>query len=66
MRSVAALSVAVGHILPVDLFVLGTSPHGLTGIGMPLFFTLSGFIIHYGYANAFIFGGLVPAADGCA
>lgn len=56
VRFIAAFSVAFGHALPVSLTILGTSPHGLTAIGMPLFFTLSGFIIHYSYAHAFAAG----------
>lgn len=63
LRCVAALSVAVGHSLPVNLSVLGTSLHGLTGIGMPLFFTLSGFIIHYSYSDAFVSGWRGAAAE---
>ena len=45
LRFVAAFSIALGHSYPEWLPV--------TGIGMPLFFTLSGFIIHYVYADAF-------------
>lgn len=45
IRAVAAFSIAAGHLYP---------PVGdLTLLGMPLFFTLSGFIIHYVYADAF-------------
>ena len=45
IRFVAALTIVLGHIY---------SPVGfLTAIGMPLFFTLSGFIIHYVYSAEF-------------
>src|SRR5260370_292937 len=45
VRFVAAFTIAAGHIYsPVN---------ELTLIGMPLFFTLSGFIIHYVYAAPF-------------
>ncbi|MGA8398286.1 MAG: acyltransferase [Stellaceae bacterium] len=45
VRAIAAFSIAAGHIYP---------PVGeLTLLGMPLFFTLSGFIIHYVYADTF-------------
>jgi peptidoglycan/LPS O-acetylase OafA/YrhL len=45
IRAIAAFSIAVGHTYP---------PAGdLTLLGMPLFFTLSGFIIHYVYADTF-------------
>jgi peptidoglycan/LPS O-acetylase OafA/YrhL len=53
VRFLAAFSIVIGHVLPISLTVFGTSPHGLTAIGMPLFFTLSGFIIHYSYAHMF-------------
>jgi peptidoglycan/LPS O-acetylase OafA/YrhL len=45
IRAVAAFSIAAAHLYPpVD---------DLTLLGMPLFFTLSGFIIHYVYADTF-------------
>src|SRR5216684_3338330 len=48
IRFVAAFTIVAGHIY---------SPVGnLTLIGMPLFFTLSGFIIHYVYAASFAAG----------
>jgi peptidoglycan/LPS O-acetylase OafA/YrhL len=48
IRFIAALTIVLGHIY---------SPVGvLTGIGMPLFFTLSGFIIHYVYSAEFAAG----------
>ncbi len=45
LRFVAALTIALGHTEALWLEI--------TGIGMPLFFTLSGFIIHYVYADVF-------------
>jgi peptidoglycan/LPS O-acetylase OafA/YrhL len=45
LRFVAALTIALGH---TDA-ILGI----LTLIGMPLFFTLSGFVIHYVYSEEF-------------
>jgi peptidoglycan/LPS O-acetylase OafA/YrhL len=45
LRFVAAFTIAFGHSYP---------PWGsVTAIGMPLFFTLSGFIIHFVYGDAF-------------
>ena len=48
LRFVAAFAIVLGHIYQPWLEV--------TAIGMPLFFTLSGFIIHYVYADAFASG----------
>jgi peptidoglycan/LPS O-acetylase OafA/YrhL len=48
LRFVAAFTIVLGHIYQPWLEV--------TAIGMPLFFTLSGFIIHYVYADAFAGG----------
>jgi peptidoglycan/LPS O-acetylase OafA/YrhL len=45
LRFVAALMIVVGHSYTPALET--------TAIGMPLFFTLSGFIIHYVYSDAF-------------
>lgn len=45
LRFVAAFTIALGHTYLPWLEI--------TGIGMPLFFTLSGFIIHYVYADLF-------------
>ena len=45
LRFVAAFSIVLGHAYAPWLEV--------TAIGMPLFFTLSGFIIHYVYSDAF-------------
>ena len=54
LRFVAAFTVVLGHSYRPLLEV--------SGIGMPLFFTLSGFIIHYVYADAFATGGWRRAA----
>jgi peptidoglycan/LPS O-acetylase OafA/YrhL len=48
LRFVAAFTIALGHYYRPWLEV--------SGIGMPLFFTLSGFIIHYVYAESFVTG----------
>jgi peptidoglycan/LPS O-acetylase OafA/YrhL len=48
LRFVAAFTIVLGHVYQPWLEV--------TAIGMPLFFTLSGFIIHYVYADAFATG----------
>src|SRR5260370_2199490 len=48
LRFVAAFTIAFGHAHPTWL--------SITGVGMPLFFTLSGFIIHYVYADPFAAG----------
>jgi peptidoglycan/LPS O-acetylase OafA/YrhL len=48
LRFVAAFTIALGHYYQPWLEV--------SGIGMPLFFTLSGFIIHYVYAQSFVAG----------
>lgn len=48
LRFVAAFSIVLGHAYQPWLEV--------TAIGMPLFFTLSGFIIHYVYSDAFAGG----------
>lgn len=48
VRAIAAFSIAAAHTYP---------PVGLLSLlGMPLFFTLSGFIIHYVYADTFAGG----------
>lgn len=50
LRLIAAMLVAGGHY--TGMFPAGTMPealHSLTGLGMTLFFVLSGFVIHYNY-----------------
>jgi peptidoglycan/LPS O-acetylase OafA/YrhL len=50
LRLVAAMLVAGGHY--IGMFPAGTLPevlHSFTGLGMTLFFVLSGFVIHYNY-----------------
>jgi peptidoglycan/LPS O-acetylase OafA/YrhL len=48
LRFVAAFTIVLGHMYSPWLEI--------TGIGMPLFFTLSGFIIHHVYADTFYSG----------
>lgn len=50
LRLMAAMLVAGGHY--TGMFVPGIFPdvlHSFTGLGMTLFFVLSGFVIHYNY-----------------
>lgn len=49
IRAIAAFSIAAGHLAP-------QRASDLAIVGMPLFFTLSGFIIHYVYAGSFAAG----------
>ena len=58
LRFVAAFTIAFGHAYPHLL--------SLTGVGMPLFFTLSGFIIHYVYADPFATGWRRACGPRCA
>jgi peptidoglycan/LPS O-acetylase OafA/YrhL len=58
LRFIAALTVLISHSFPALLrFPENAVPdwaqylHALSGIGMPLFFVLSGFVIHYNYAE---------------
>jgi peptidoglycan/LPS O-acetylase OafA/YrhL len=57
LRFFAAFFVLCGHAAPVlirfspDLPLVRNIPNSLTGIGMTLFFVLSGFVIHYNYAD---------------
>ena len=56
LRFVAAFLIVLGHAYPPFLET--------TAIGMPLFFTLSGFIIHYVYSDVFAAGwGPRPASS---
>ena len=68
LRFIAALSVLVGHAASgvmtfdqqpefVNFFTRGPA------IGMPLFFVLSGFVIHYNYGHSFKTRFVSPAAD---
>ena len=53
LRFVAAATIALSHFsLGSGFAVLGV-PLNLSAIGMPLFFVLSGFIVHYVYAASF-------------
>jgi peptidoglycan/LPS O-acetylase OafA/YrhL len=57
LRFIAAGSVVIAHAVPKFLPTSGTAPPlyalvaSLSAIGMPLFFVLSGFVIHYNYSQ---------------
>ncbi|MBV9636964.1 MAG: acyltransferase [Methylobacteriaceae bacterium] len=63
LRFIAACSIAFGHIVPATVTVMGLPLNGTTMLGMPIFFTLSGFIIHYIYSEAFALSWRGAAAD---
>src|SRR5947207_2900022 len=57
LRFLAALSVAISHATTLIMPMKGPAGawyiilESLAGIGMPLFFVLSGFVIHYNYSE---------------
>jgi peptidoglycan/LPS O-acetylase OafA/YrhL len=53
LRFVAAATIVLAHFGVGSGVVLFGLPNAISAIGMPLFFTLSGFIIHYVYAAPF-------------
>jgi peptidoglycan/LPS O-acetylase OafA/YrhL len=53
LRFVAAATIVVAHFANGSGAVLLGLPNAFAAVGMPLFFTLSGFIVHYVYAAAF-------------
>ena len=68
LRFIAALSVLVGHAAAGIMTFEPPAPfvHYFTqgpAIGMPLFFVLSGFVIHYNYGSSFRGAFLGPAVD---
>ena len=56
LRFVAAATIVLTHFGIGSGLVLFSLPNAISAVGMPLFFTLSGFIIHYVYAAAFARG----------
>jgi peptidoglycan/LPS O-acetylase OafA/YrhL len=58
LRFIAAFSVAISHAVSLVVPMSGGLPswyvvlNSLAGIGMPLFFILSGFVIHYNYLDS--------------
>jgi peptidoglycan/LPS O-acetylase OafA/YrhL len=53
LRFVAAATIVLAHFAVGSGAVLLGLPNAISAVGMPLFFTLSGFIIHYVYAADF-------------
>jgi peptidoglycan/LPS O-acetylase OafA/YrhL len=53
LRFVAAATIVLAHFDNGSGATLLGLPNTMSAVGMPLFFTLSGFIIHYVYAGAF-------------
>ena len=53
LRFIAASGIVVAHLTAAGYAPFGLR-YDLAPAGMPLFFTLSGFIIHYVYWNGFI------------
>jgi len=57
LRFIAAMSVVIGHAVPRLFPINGSMPDWyyylmvMPALGMPLFFTLSGFVIFYNYSN---------------
>lgn len=49
LRFIAAFSIAFTHLTGAHNFLFGYYPVNLAPLGMPLFFTLSGFVIHYAH-----------------
>ena len=60
LRFIAAFTVLAGHAADSLLQFAGEHPDwchyiaALPGIGMPLFFVLSGFVIHYNYHRSIV------------
>lgn len=53
LRYCAAISVVLSHVAANNEYFRDTLVHGLSAIGMPLFFTLSGFLICHNYFAEF-------------
>jgi peptidoglycan/LPS O-acetylase OafA/YrhL len=64
LRFIAASSIAFGHGVSL-VEPAGLRLHQMTAIGMPLFFTLSGFVIHYVYSARFPESWTIAAREFC-
>jgi peptidoglycan/LPS O-acetylase OafA/YrhL len=53
LRFIAAATIVITHFTGGLGYFISGVPTNLSALGMPLFFTLSGFVIHYVYARPF-------------
>ena len=53
LRFIAAASIAIAHVTGSSHLTFFRIPLRLAALGMPLFFTLSGFVIHHVYSMEF-------------
>jgi peptidoglycan/LPS O-acetylase OafA/YrhL len=54
LRGIAAATIAVTHLSVALKLTIAGFPVNVSPIGMPLFFTLSGFVVHYVYASGLV------------